>query len=61
MDGALDPEARGHYFRMLERAHQEAGRYHTLIISHSQEAQEAIGQRIEMSELHEVVREEVPA
>lgn len=58
-DGALDPEARGHYFRMLERAHQEAGRYHTLIISHSEEAQEAIGQKIEMNELQEAAKKEV--
>jgi exonuclease SbcC len=25
-DGALDPEARMNYFKMLERAHQESGR-----------------------------------
>jgi exonuclease SbcC len=56
-DGALDPEARGHYFRMLERAHQEAGRYHTLIITHSEKAQETIGQKVEMSELQEAVKE----
>jgi len=52
-DGALDPEARTSYFRMLEKAHQEAGRYHTIIITHSLEAQEMIGQKIQMEELRE--------
>jgi len=60
-DGALDPEARTAYFRMLEKAHQEAGRYHTIIITHSIEAQEMIGQKIEMTALKEAVREEVMA
>lgn len=54
-DGALDPEARLAYFRMLEAAHQEAGRRHTLVITHSQEAQEQIGQHIRMDELREKV------
>jgi len=58
-DGALDPEARSAYFRMLEKAHHEAGRYHTIIITHSLEAQEMIGQKIEMSKLREVSREGV--
>jgi len=58
-DGALDPEARTSYFRMLEKAHQEAGRYHTIIITHSIDAQEMIGQRIEMTALKGAVREEV--
>jgi exonuclease SbcC len=60
-DGALDPEARQHYFRMLERAHIEAGRHHTLVITHSPEAQEVIGQRIEMRALSSGAREEVTA
>jgi len=48
MDGALDPEARMNYFRMLERAHQESGRYHTIVITHNIDAQEMIEQKIEM-------------
>jgi len=58
-DGALDPEARSSYFRMLEKAHQEAGRYHSIIVTHSLEAQEMIGQKIEMTALKEAAREEV--
>lgn len=50
-DGALDPEARLAYFRMLEAAHLEAGRRHTIVITHSQEAQEQIPQRIRMESL----------
>jgi exonuclease SbcC len=58
-DGALDPEARAAYFRMLEAAHRESGRVHTIVITHSESAQEMIGQRIVMRELG--VREEVTA
>lgn len=58
-DGALDPESRMHYFKMLQKAHEESGRHHTIIISHSQECQEMIDQKIEMSELGEAVREEI--
>jgi exonuclease SbcC len=47
-DGALDPEARLAYFKMLEAAHQESGRRHTIVITHSPEAQEFIAQKIEM-------------
>ena len=47
-DGALDPESRQKYFAMLEAAHQESGRRHTIVITHSPEVQEAIGQKIEM-------------
>ncbi len=49
-DGALDPDARLAYFRMLEAAHEESGRRHTLVITHSQDAQEMISQKIEMAE-----------
>jgi exonuclease SbcC len=52
-DGALDPEARVNYVRMIERAHQEAGRSHTIIITHSTEVQEMIGQKIEMEKIQE--------
>jgi len=58
-DGALDPEAKAHYFRMIEAAHQEAGRHHTILITHSEDIQEMIGQRIVMNELSEVKREAV--
>lgn len=60
-DGALDVEARLAYFRMLEAAHQESGRHHTIIITHSQEAQEMTAQRILMSELQAPVKETVTA
>jgi exonuclease SbcC len=50
-DGALDPEARHAYFAMLRAAHAESGRRHTIVITHSPEAQEAIPQRIVMAEL----------
>lgn len=53
-DGALDPEARERYFRMLEAAHTESGRRHTVVITHSREIQEMIEQRIVMDELVEV-------
>jgi exonuclease SbcC len=50
-DGALDPDARRRYIAMLQAAHAAAGRHHTIVISHSDEAQQAIGQRIVMAEL----------
>jgi len=50
-DGALDPEARQMYFAMLRAAHAESGRRHTLIVTHSEAAQEMIPQRIVMAEL----------
>ena len=50
-DGALDPAAREAYFRMLEAAHASAGRYQTLIITHSREVQDMIGQKINVTEL----------
>jgi len=52
-DGALDPEAKLAYFRMLEAAHAESGRTHTIVITHSPEIQEMIPQRIVMRELAE--------
>jgi ABC-type lipoprotein export system ATPase subunit len=33
---------------MLEAAHQESGRRHTLVVTHSPEIQEMIPQKIEM-------------
>jgi len=47
-DGALDPESRAKYFQLLEVEHNESGRRHTLIITHSESAQEMIPQRIMM-------------
>lgn len=47
-DGALDPEARLAYFKMLEAGHQESGRHQTIVITHSESAQEMIGQKIEL-------------
>jgi exonuclease SbcC len=57
-DGALDPEARRAYFDMLRAAHAESGRRHTVVITHSPEAQEMLSQRIVMGEL---ARKEVAA
>jgi exonuclease SbcC len=50
-DGALDMEARLAYFQMLREAHRQSGRRHTIVITHSQEAQEMIPQRIVIGEL----------
>ncbi len=55
-DGALDPEAREHYFRMLEAAHTESGRRHTILITHSREIQEIINQRIDICSLAAIDR-----
>lgn len=59
-DGALDPEHREQYARMLEAAHAESGRHHTIMITHSAEVQEMLGQRIEIA-APEAVREAVGA
>lgn len=50
-DGALDPDARRRYIAMLEAEHAEACRAHTIVITHSEAAQEMIAQRIDMREL----------
>ena len=50
-DGKLDAEARIAYYRMLEAAHWVAERRHTLVITHSPEAQEMLSQKIRMEEL----------
>lgn len=60
-DGALDPDAREAYFRMIEAAHAESGRAHTIVITHSLEAQDMIGQRIDMAELQETADTAIPA
>jgi hypothetical protein len=50
-DGALDTAHRRQYFKMVNAAHVEGGRHHTIIITHSPEAQEMIGQKIVVGEL----------
>ena len=60
-DGALDPEAKEKYARMLEAAHAEAGRAHTILITHSREVQEMVGQSIDMAALIAPVAEALPA
>jgi len=51
VDGQLDPFAREAYFRMLTEAHEQSGRRHTIVITHSLEAQEMIAQKIDVTEL----------
>lgn len=57
-DGALDPAAREAYIRMLEAAHASAGRYQTVIITHSREVQDMIGQKILVADLAARIAEE---
>ncbi len=52
-DGALDPEMKEKYYMMLEAAHNENHRRHTITITHSREVQEKIQQKIYMEDLHE--------
>ena len=57
-DSALDPDARDAYFRLITAAHEESGRTHTILITHSPEAQQYIGQHIVMAELPEPAKQE---
>jgi len=50
-DGALDPESRIRYLRMLEAAHVEAGRYQTIIVTHSTELQAMVERTINVADL----------
>ncbi len=50
-DGALDPEARMQYLRMLEAAHRESGRYQTILITHSTELQAMVQSTINVADL----------
>jgi exonuclease SbcC len=50
-DGQLDPEARLTYLRMVASAHRQAGRRHTIMITHSVELQELIPARIVVAKL----------
>ena len=60
-DGALDPEARLTYLRMLQSAHAQAGRRHSIIITHSAELQELIATRVEVAKLRPRVTREAVA
>jgi exonuclease SbcC len=50
-DGALDPEARQQYLRMLEVAHRQSGRYQTFLVTHSSEIQQMAQKVIAVAEL----------
>lgn len=50
-DGALDPDARMKYLRMLEAAHTESGRFQTIIITHSTELQAMASKTIDVATL----------
>jgi len=62
-DGALDPESRMRYLRMLEAEHREAGRFQTLLVTHSVELQAMVSQTINVADLgpRETKKEEVAA
>ena len=47
-DGALDPDRKQVYLDMLRAAHRRAGRYHTLVISHTEAIWSQISQRISL-------------
>lgn len=50
-DGALDPESRMLYLRMLEAAHRESGRYQTILITHSTELQAMVERIVRVADL----------
>ncbi len=50
-DGALDGVARMRYFRMVRAAHREAGRYQTIIITHSEALQDMADRSIRVADL----------
>jgi DNA repair protein SbcC/Rad50 len=50
-DGALDPESRMMYLRMLEAEHKESGRFQTIIVTHSTELQSMVERTINVAEL----------
>jgi ABC-type thiamine transport system ATPase subunit len=50
-DGALSPRLRAGYVEMIEHARTEAGLRNVIVVSHDVGVQEAISQRILMSEL----------
>lgn len=50
-DGALDPDNRMTYLRMLEAAHREAARFQTILVTHSLELQAMVAQTINVKDL----------
>ena len=50
-DGALSPEKKHLYLKMVDAAQRQSGRIHTFIITHDQVIQESAGERILMHEL----------
>lgn len=48
LDGKLDPEHKRIFFQQLASTHQRTGRHHTILVTHSEAAQEQIVQKIEM-------------
>jgi DNA repair exonuclease SbcCD nuclease subunit len=50
-DGALDPTARMNYFRMLEAAHAQSGRYQTILITQSKDLAAMASQVIDVTAL----------
>jgi AAA15 family ATPase/GTPase len=50
-DSALFPESRIAYFRMLESAHGQSVRRHTVMVTHSSELQEMLTQKIDVTAL----------
>jgi DNA repair exonuclease SbcCD ATPase subunit len=50
-DGALDPESRLRYMRMINAAHKESGRYQTIIVTHSLELQDMVDLSINIEDL----------
>jgi DNA repair exonuclease SbcCD ATPase subunit len=50
-DGALFPKDRQDYYRMLEAAHRESGRYQTILTTHSPEIQAMAAQTIDVTKL----------
>lgn len=50
-DGALSPEKKYLYLKMMEAAHEEAGRTHTVYITHDKTIQQVIPQKIQIEDL----------
>ena len=48
LDGKLSPHNRQVFFKLLEKTHEQTGRYHTVVVTHSEQVQEQIAQKIEM-------------
>lgn len=48
LDGKLSPHNRQVFFKLLEKTHEQTGRHHTVVVTHSEAVQEQIAQRIEM-------------